>query len=981
MLIRNGNTVTGYGNTTDSSNLATWTVLGSETFANLPSTVYYGMAVTSHNNGTLSSAHFNSVVIGAPASPLPLAPSNLQVVVGTGSQLNLSWTDANNANADGYVVYRALSNGAFQAVATLSPTATSYFDTALTNGATYSYYVEASNTSGNSTPTNTVTTTIPVPPGTPTDTHGVVGNLTVTSLTTTSVTLSWLLPDTRDIGVKIFRRDTTTSLYSLIAALPAGTTTYTDTNLGPNTDHNYNVQTYDAGGFSGAASAAIVTPPFAPTGLAASEASNKISLTWTAPAPGFDSYKYSIYRGTTAGGEGTMPYITGLTSTSYSDTNLTGNTKYFYTVVTVTADGQSTQSTEASAQFTVPSATITTPSPNPTMNPVPSMQIVFNERVSGFALSSLSLSLNGGPNLLTSSQTLSTSDNTTYTLNNLTSLTSSPGTYVLTFTAAGSGVVDSLNNSPTSNATTSFVVEPIPTATVTPLSPSTVTTGPNRMTIAWNEPVTGFTISSLSLSRSGGPNLLTASQTLTTSDNTTFTLNNLSSLDVLGGTYVLRYTVAGSGVVDSSFNQAAASDASTTFVVLPTAPDVNAIYVSGTAWQPSFLNYLASNGIGDSQLGYRLMGGPNQLASLPWVNVNVISVVFSRDVNINTADLALVGSSDLASPPALSTASFSYNSATFTAQWIYHSSLTNDKYLLDIPSAAVTSKASGQALDGEFVNGSGNLLPSGDATAGGDFNFQFNILPGDVDQNGAVNALDGANVRLHFLQYANMAGYNPLFDTYGKGAITGIDLATVQNALFTALPNSDPTPPGQGGGGGAAPAMSPATNAPLTPPTATGPASALAGASSAATPTPSTAGGSSDAAFQSAAAGSASYTTAPVVAAGSGDAAAASDVAAGEGPIAGTAALADDSFSSIVTISSSTTSGSAPSSPVVVKSSPGQTSVTSTLNSPVSTVTAEFQAGSLTARDTVFAALDTDGSFTSFWRRVGRNVARKPGFL
>ena len=975
MLIRNGNTITGYENTTDSSNLATWTNLGSKTFASLPSTVYFGMAVTSHNNGTLSSAHFNNVVIGSPASPLPLAPSNLQVVVGTGSQLNLSWTDAANANADGYVVYRALGTGSYQPVTTLSPTATTFFDTALTNGATYSYFIEASNTSGNSAPTNAVATTIPVPPGIPTDTDGNVGNVTVSNLTTTSVTLSWLLPDNRDLAVNIYQRDTTTSLYSLVAALPAGTTTYTVSNLGPNTDHDFNVQTYDGGGFSGPASASIVTPPVPPTGFAASEANNKISLTWTAPAPGFDPYTYSIYRGTSPGGEVGMPYVTGLTSTSFSDTNLTSGTTYYYTIVAVTADGKSVASNEASAQFTVPTATIPTPSPNPAMNPVPSMQIVFNAPVSNFTLSSLSLSLNGGPNRLTSSQTLSTSDNITYTLNNLSSLTTSAGTYVLKFTAAGSGVVDSHNNSPTSDAATSFVETPRPVATVAPVNPSTVTTGPSQMTIVWNEPVSGFTISSLSLSRSGGPNLLTASQTLTTTDNTTFTLNNLSSVDVLGGKYVLKYTATGSGVVDSSFSQAAVSDASTTFIVLPTAPEVNAVYLSSSAWQQSFLNYLANNNLGDSQLGYRMMGGDTQLAALPWVNINIVTVVFSRDVNITTASLALVGSPDLAAAPALSGASYSYNSTTHVAQWVYNSSLTNDKYLLNIPSAAVTSRASGQALDGEFVNGSGNLLPSGDATTGGDFNFRFNILPGDVDQNGAVNALDGANVHQHLLQYANQTGYNPLFDTYGKGAITGIDFTTVQTALFSALPNTDPTPPGQGGGGAVA-ATAPATAAPAlrdTPPAqaatsgATGSAAAAAGPLS---PAPSSAGGSSLAAALDIAPPA---RFAPMITEASGGSIATDLSSVGLGPMIGASSLSSPRHFEVVDGSSASASEATSSSGDVVKSPASQFVSTMSVNSLVLPTADDFHAGWLTARDSVFAELDADGPVSAPWKRVGRS--------
>ena len=68
--------------------------------------------------------------------------------------------------------------------------------------------------------------------------------------------------------------------------------------------------------------------------------------------------------------------------------------------------------------------------------------------MSGFTKSSLSFTLGNGPNLLASSQTLTTSDNKTFTLNNLTSLTTAVGTYTLTFTAAGSGVTDAVGNGP-----------------------------------------------------------------------------------------------------------------------------------------------------------------------------------------------------------------------------------------------------------------------------------------------------------------------------------------------------------------------------------------------------------------------------------------------------------------------------------------------------------------------------------------------------
>ena len=47
-------------------------------------------------------------------------------------------------------------------------------------------------------------------------------------------------------------------------------------------------------------------------------------------------------------------------------------------------------------------------------------------------------------------------------------------------------------------------------------------------TITFSEPVTNFSIADLSLTLNGGPNLLTGAQTLTTTDQTVFTLGNLS---------------------------------------------------------------------------------------------------------------------------------------------------------------------------------------------------------------------------------------------------------------------------------------------------------------------------------------------------------------------------------------------------------------------------------------------------------------------
>ena len=57
---------------------------------------------------------------------------------------------------------------------------------------------------------------------------------------------------------------------------------------------------------------------------------------------------------------------------------------------------------------------------------MPNDTIIFNEAVTGFDLSDLTLKLNFGPNLLTGAQTLTTTNNTTFTLGNLVRLPPPP---------------------------------------------------------------------------------------------------------------------------------------------------------------------------------------------------------------------------------------------------------------------------------------------------------------------------------------------------------------------------------------------------------------------------------------------------------------------------------------------------------------------------------------------------------------------------
>ena len=103
-----------------------------------------------------------------------------------------------------------------------------------------------------------------------------------------------------------------------------------------------------------------VVMPAAPTDLAAqATSSNQINLSWNAST---GAATYNLYRSSTSGGQGTTPYRTGITLTSFSDTSLSPSTTYYYKVAAVNSAGTSPQSTEASAT-TLASSGTTTPVP------------------------------------------------------------------------------------------------------------------------------------------------------------------------------------------------------------------------------------------------------------------------------------------------------------------------------------------------------------------------------------------------------------------------------------------------------------------------------------------------------------------------------------------------------------------------------------------------------------------------------------------
>ena len=212
---------------------------------------------------------------------------------------------------------------------------------------------------------------------------------------------------------------------------------------------------------------------------------------------------------------------------------------------------------------------------------------------------------------------------------------------------------------------------------------------------------------------------------------------------------------------------------------------ITGAYVSSTAWASAFNSYLASKGLGSTTFGFALQTGANQLTTLPWTNLNQISVVFSGPVgDVGLASLKLVGGSGGTTPNV--TGFTSDGSNTYT--WTLSGPLTNNRYVFAIattgssfgtPGSTQVVDADGAGISGTFATG--QAFPSGNGLAGSTFDFFFNVLPGDVDRNSDDNATDINDVRpLSTGTRTTSNNYIPYYDLLGAGIINATTLNTLR---------------------------------------------------------------------------------------------------------------------------------------------------------------------------------------------------------
>lgn len=294
-----------------------------------PGTTYY-FGVEAVATGLTSPM---SVIIPVTTLAPPSAPANLAASAPAAVRVTLTWLPSTGGMPiAAYHILRGPAPGNLDDID--SRASTTYTDTTVSPATTYYYAVQAIDTGGNLSPlSRTVMVKTPAMPPAPV-------NLVVTAPAPTRISVTWS-PVTADLPISNYRLLRGTSAANMTQLAKLLNPSYTDVNVSPGTKYCYAVQAVDSGGDVSPPSATVcaTTPalPSVPANLTATALScYKISLTWSASAGGLPIAAYRIYRGATPG---STVQIATRNTTSFTDTNLTPATTYYYAVQAVDSSG------------------------------------------------------------------------------------------------------------------------------------------------------------------------------------------------------------------------------------------------------------------------------------------------------------------------------------------------------------------------------------------------------------------------------------------------------------------------------------------------------------------------------------------------------------------------------------------------------------------------------------------------------------------
>ncbi len=249
----------------------------------LGETIGYSTRLSQNNQSLYRPANYAArgvhiALLGDPSLRMhPVIPPGALTVLPALTGTVISWLPSADANIQGYAVYRATSPAApFTRISGSSLLNTLNFADLL--GSTSSVYMVRAiklETSGSGTyfnpsegvfsVTNIIPQPVPTPPIAP-------SSLKATAVSTTQINLIWQDNSSDENGFKLYRKTGSNGVYSIVATLAAGTTSYSNTSLTPGTTYYYAVSAYNANGESAqsnesSAVTQINTAPVTPSGV------------------------------------------------------------------------------------------------------------------------------------------------------------------------------------------------------------------------------------------------------------------------------------------------------------------------------------------------------------------------------------------------------------------------------------------------------------------------------------------------------------------------------------------------------------------------------------------------------------------------------------------------------------------------------------------------------------------------------------------
>ncbi|MBR2742310.1 MAG: leucine-rich repeat protein [Clostridia bacterium] len=286
-----------------------------------------------------------TITAKAAVEPQPVTITSISYANGA---VSLAWQAQDGV--DGYRVYRKTGSGKWTTVLS-STTATSYKDTTVTEGTTYSYTIRSNVGSAWSTgyadTAATITAKAAVDP--------MPVTITSISYANGAVSLAWQGQDGVD-GYRVYRK-TGSGKWTIVLSSTTGTS-YTDTTVTEGTTYSYtvrsNVGSAWSTGYADTAATITAKPAVEPAPVTITSidyANGAVSLAWQGQ-DGVDGYR--VYR-KTGSGKWTV-LLSSTTATSYTDTTVTEGTTYSYTIRSNVGSAWSTGYADTAATITAKAA-------------------------------------------------------------------------------------------------------------------------------------------------------------------------------------------------------------------------------------------------------------------------------------------------------------------------------------------------------------------------------------------------------------------------------------------------------------------------------------------------------------------------------------------------------------------------------------------------------------------------------------------------